>query len=153
MKKIVLLVTLIVVSQATYAFTWIDPIMNIKMSYNMSDSLSLVADEDKLAVLDYMPVGTIVMDFTVGADLLQYTWIEGQFKTYMLLKDWNPEGGMFSPFQMEYGFRAGFQFKGFRIGYEHWCYHPVSIYKKVYAAELYGGYDRLFLEYNIQRNK
>ena len=119
----------------------------------MNDSLSLMVDDGKIKVFDYFPEGTIVFDVTVGAELFEYTWIEGQFKTYMLLSDWNPIGGMFSPFQMEYGFRAGVQLNGVRLGYEHWCYHPVSVYNENYAAELYGGYDRIFLEYNIQRSK
>jgi len=151
MKKLLTISVMLMVIQSVYAFDWIEPIMNLKISYNLDESFELIDDSGYLVVVDYLPAGTIFLDITVGAELLQYTFIEGEFDTAMLFGDMNPMDGMFLPFQMDYGVRAGVQFAGVRIAYEHHCYHPIEIYHESYAVKKYGGYDRVYLEFDLNR--
>ena len=131
---------------------WIEPIMTVEMGYMLGDGYTVaIQDAYPMVLFDVTPKGTIDLDITVGAELFKYLWLEGQFITYMTLIDLNPMNGMFSPFQMEYGFRAGLQLKGLRLGYEHWCYHPIEVYGDR-TVKRFGGIDRVFLQYNIQKD-
>lgn len=153
MKKTVIFLSVIILMVVTFKSygDWFEPIMNIRMSYNLDDDVELAYDNGNFALVDILPSNTIAFDITVGMILWKFLWAEGQFITYNAFLDFNPMGGMFSPYQMEYGFRGGLQWKGFRIGYEHWCYHPIKASSTYNYTQRFGGVDQVYIEFNMSR--
>ena len=70
-------------------------------------------------------------------------------KTFNGFLDWNPAGGMFSPYQSDYGFRGGLQKYGVRLGYEHWCYHPI-VAGNMFIWKV-GGQDTVYIDFSLKR--
>jgi len=159
-----LLITLLVVVGMAALFSdnlsaqdWLDPIMDIQLGYSPDRQMEAFYDPstEKFLAWDVVPQGSFNLDIKVGAILWDFLWVEGEIDTLMLPLDSfgissGAYSGSFSPFQNDYGARAGIDFVGFRLGVEHWCYHPVMVLGEK-RVEKYGGKNKVFLEYSLER--
>ena len=78
----------------------------------------------------------------VGAEIGDLLIVEGEIKTDMQYTDLIS----YSPFQSEYFFRAALKYKGFSLGIEHACFHPIKTYNDVFQYE--GGYERIYFKFD-----
>lgn len=104
------------------------------------------------SIIEYeiFPENLFTFDITVGATLFDFFWFETQVVTFTAFTDANPINGMFAPYQSDYGVRVGISKWGLRVGYEHWCFHPVTSYGRT-TVQRYGGSDEFFIEFDLQR--
>ncbi len=82
---------------------------------------------------------------TTGIELFGVLNIEGTADIYSLF----PDDSYFQPYQGNYEFRTYIAIKGFSLGYEHQCFHPISPGAPVLSY--YGGFDRIYIEYSTRR--
>lgn len=81
-------------------------------------------------------------DVTIGATFFEMLTIEGQTKTSMM------QGDLFNymPLQDEFYIRGFLEYKGFSIGIEHACFHPIETDVLVWQFE--GGHDKVFFKFD-----
>jgi len=95
---------------------------------------------------DWVGVGALYTDLEAHVKFEQL-YVGGSVIIYF-----TPAGiANFSPFQMTYIFDIGYETGGFKMGFEHSCYHPMAPYATITGNEikpLYeGGYNKFFVRF------
>jgi hypothetical protein len=88
------------------------------------------------------------VDITVGVTFLNVLTIEGQWQNLMV-PPWGDEADniWFDPFQDRYYVRAYAEHRGFKLGIEHQCDHPVTTWGSPAAPQWDYAYSwKVFLE-------
>ena len=55
----------------------------------------------------------------------------------------------YTPLRADFLMEASYQVKGFRVGVAHRCNHEVNNYPEIDRCAAFGGYNRIFLEWNF----
>lgn len=83
-------------------------------------------------------------DVTIGVQAWDFLTVEGQIKTVMQ----KASSVYFQPYQDEYYVRAFVEYKGFLLGAEHVCYHPVDSAGGMWQYN--GGHNRVYFEFDTR---
>jgi len=105
-------------------------------------------DSRNVSEIDNIRIRTeSVYYITMDAEIviLDFLFIGGAVKTYFQEQE---NDYSYFPFEADYLFKAGFQYKNIEVGFRHLCLHPVRPYEMYYQPQ--GSTDGAYEEFYIR---
>jgi hypothetical protein len=93
--------------------------------------------------------GSFYADFGIRAVLWETLYAGGSMKNYFSKFS---DSYLFNPEMTNFLFEAGLQWKGFEVGFRHYCAHPYAPVLGTSVEELIweGGYEEFFVRFEAQ---
>jgi hypothetical protein len=113
-----------------------------------SSAQQTVIGNNSTQIIWLSPENAFYTQMEMGAEILNHINIEGIVKSYQVYD----KEISFNPYQIDYGFNAFAELKGFKLGFYHQCNHPV-VSNFVNKDKIFGeNKTEIYLRYELKIN-